>query len=142
VLVFNQSAHPAWIAFPSNRPWQLLDHRTYNGWANAWIVPAGTTTVTMLFWPQLLSFLGYGVLIITFGWLTVAALRQRSVRNISVGHHASHPAINNSATNTSTSNHTARTISVNHVRHTTAPHELHHFVIQRFVRLRKRLLGK
>ncbi len=73
----SQSYDPAWIAFPSNRPWQLLDHRTYNGWANAWIVPAGTTAVTMLFWPQLLSFAGYGVLVVTLGWLAVATLRQR-----------------------------------------------------------------
>jgi hypothetical protein len=112
LVVLDQSAHPAWIAFPSNRPWQLLDHRTYNGWANGWIVPAGTTTVTMLFWPQLLSFFGYGVLIITFGWLSIAALRQGKAPQNTV------------------------------VSHTTASHELHHFVLQHFKKLRKLLLGK
>lgn len=116
VLTLSQSHDPAWIAFPSNRPWQLLDHRIYNGWANAWIVSAGTTAVTILFWPQLLSFFGYGVLIATFGWLSITALRQPT-KSVTGPTKHSGGYVGSSKT-------------------------LDYFVIRRFKQLRKKLLGE
>lgn len=68
-----QSHHPAWLAFPLSKPWQMLEHVEVNGWANGWIVPEeyqdGKTRVVILFWPQLLSFAGFILLILTFIYL-------------------------------------------------------------------------
>ena len=71
LLTFSQSYDDAWIAFDWQNPRQRFEHVQYNGWANAWVVPRGEHHIVMLFWPQLLAFLGYGVLIITFVVLTL-----------------------------------------------------------------------
>jgi hypothetical protein len=53
---------------------QLLTHRRFNNWANAWELPAGYHEVIIIYWPQLLSFGGYLLLIITFLFLFPLAL--------------------------------------------------------------------
>ena len=45
-----------------------LEHVKVDGWANGWIVPQ-SGTVTIFYWPQLLEFLGFGVLGLTMALL-------------------------------------------------------------------------
>ncbi len=68
VLVLSQGFDKAWLAFtiPAN-PLQLANYKTlehvhYNTWANAWLLPKGESEVMIFYWPQLLSFIGYGLL--------------------------------------------------------------------------------
>lgn len=65
LVVLSQSYDPAWVAFNTQNPFQVFKHVTYNGWANGWILPQGEHTIIMLYWPQLLIFLGLGFLLIT-----------------------------------------------------------------------------
>jgi hypothetical protein len=72
-LVFLQSYDRGWIAFPALAPWKVLEHVKYNGWTNGWIVPAGQKSmrITILYWPQLLTYIGFGILLTTLaglGW--------------------------------------------------------------------------
>ena len=48
-----------------------------NGWANAWKIPSGTTTVTFMYMPQMLTFLGYGFI----GIATLALFLDWLLRN-------------------------------------------------------------
>lgn len=41
-----------------------------------------TTEVVIFYWPQLLEFLGFGVLIIGGGWLGVILFRERGVSRV------------------------------------------------------------
>jgi hypothetical protein len=66
LLVLPQSFDNGWIALTRARQ---PKHVLYNGWADAWLLPPGEYRVVLLYWPQLLSFLGYGVLLVTFVWL-------------------------------------------------------------------------
>lgn len=59
VLVLDESFGDGWIALSRTDGLRRLDRVKFNNWATAWIVPAGTTTVTILYWPQLLSIVGY-----------------------------------------------------------------------------------
>lgn len=83
-LTFLQAYDSGWLAFPSLQPWKRLEHVKYNGWANAWIIPTAdnnstdtanaitTQRITIMYWPQLLTFVGFGVLLTTLiglGWL-------------------------------------------------------------------------
>lgn len=68
-IIFNQSYSPGWVAFSDGK---LLDHVLVNNWANGWQIndQATTTTsrqqsITLLYWPQYLQFLGFGLLIMT-----------------------------------------------------------------------------
>ena len=70
LLVLPQSFDKGWVALTAFRQPQ---HTLYNGWANAWLLPSGEYRVVLLYWPQLLSFLGYGLLIGAAVWL----LKQR-----------------------------------------------------------------
>jgi hypothetical protein len=69
-LVFNQSYTPSWLTFyfSSLRPIFLKDHALANNWANSWSLPQNlpqNTIIYILFWPQLLEFLGFALLIPT-----------------------------------------------------------------------------
>lgn len=95
----SQSYDQGWIAFPGWRFWDRYEHVKYNGWANGWLIEEGagsvTTdpdgasgqpesapdneqpiTVTILYWPQLLSFVGYGLLVGTLGAFAIVFVRQ------------------------------------------------------------------
>jgi hypothetical protein len=87
VVVLSQSFDQGWLGFkaPSN-VWQVthykvLPHLTFNGWANAWMVPEGETKIMLLYWPQLLGFAGYGLLGITVIYFAVTWRRSHSVKN-------------------------------------------------------------
>ncbi|MDQ5951224.1 MAG: hypothetical protein QG639_501, partial [Patescibacteria group bacterium] len=68
-IVLNQAYDKGWIAFPRMSPWKLLPHTKFNGWGNAWLVPANASQVTVIFWPELLVLTGYSFLIVTSFWL-------------------------------------------------------------------------
>ncbi len=72
LVVLPQSFDKGWIAFSLKSPLHLFKHLTYNGWANAWMLPAGDYEVVVLYWPQLLSFAGYGLLFATLVGFAVA----------------------------------------------------------------------
>lgn len=78
ILVLPQGYDIGWIAFPAGQPWRGYDHFSYNGWANAWDVSSGTAAnITVLYWPQLLAYVGFGVLLLTLVWLAIGARRYR-----------------------------------------------------------------
>ena len=91
IFALPQAYNNLWLAFarPANKPflttdYQLLPHYKYNGWANAWMVPdPGEYEVIIIFWPQLLTFLGYGMLIMTFIYFFFAltpVLRRKKIK--------------------------------------------------------------
>ena len=66
-LVLNQSYSPGWIAFyfDSYHRLNLLSHIKINNWANGWEISNDTnSTVYIIFWPQILEFLGFILLLI------------------------------------------------------------------------------
>jgi hypothetical protein len=71
VMTLSQGYNPGWIAFPSLRPWQQLEHVIYNGWANGWVLDTSLAAqeLTILYWPQLLLWIGLLALGIVAGWL-------------------------------------------------------------------------
>ncbi len=93
VFTLSQSYDTGWIAFPGWKFWDQYEHIKYNGWANGWIIDSvGQETmnsssnetdhqpviITILYWPQLLSFLGYGLLLGTFVTLGIQLLRSKT----------------------------------------------------------------
>lgn len=66
LISLSQGFDQGWIAIN----WQgltrvkVLPHLRLNGWANAWQVPAGEHKLIIIFWPQLLQFGGFALLII------------------------------------------------------------------------------
>lgn len=73
-LILNQSYSQFWTAFYFDgiKPIFLKDHVLANNWANAWLIPQNydlSSTIYILFWPQLLEFLGFALLIPTFIWI-------------------------------------------------------------------------
>lgn len=82
-LVLPQSFDKGWLAlyFDGLKPIILKDHVLVNNWANAWLIsqPADqaqcescmdntektSTTVYVIFWPQILEFIGFGLLFFT-----------------------------------------------------------------------------
>jgi len=81
LLLLSQSYHAGWIAFPGAQFWKQYEHVTYNGWKNGWII-TGTEagqqlSITIFFWPQLLSFIGYGLLVLTFTTLIGMTVKEK-----------------------------------------------------------------
>ncbi len=68
--VLNQSFNGGWLAFYFDglKPVFLKDHVLVNNWANGWRLASTESAATsyyILFWPQILEFLGFGLLGIT-----------------------------------------------------------------------------
>lgn len=72
-LVLPQSFHKGWVAFYFDglKPIFLKNHILFNNWANAWELPENinTSKIQVIFWPQLLEFLGFGLTIFTLIWV-------------------------------------------------------------------------
>ncbi|MBI4130556.1 hypothetical protein HY468_04520, partial [Candidatus Roizmanbacteria bacterium] len=74
-----------WLAelFPPLFGKQLTEHVLVNNWANGWVLPSEETqnsklkiqnetteqTVKIIFWPQYLEYIGFGLLILSFLYL-------------------------------------------------------------------------
>ena len=72
-LIFSQSFDSGWLAFYfDNFKLKFLPHFLVNNWANGWAIPESSfqnpVSVYILFWPQLLEFIGFGLLIGIFIW--------------------------------------------------------------------------
>lgn len=65
-LILNQTYQDGWKAYQLKNwiPVELKEHIRINNWANGWKVDS-SGTVIIIFWPQLLQFLGFGILILT-----------------------------------------------------------------------------
>lgn len=89
-LILSQSFHPGWLAyevsssqsavrgflhktFPYLFGKRLTNHVLVNNWANGWILDQpkldARRSVYILFWPQLLEFLGFALLPLPFLWI-------------------------------------------------------------------------
>lgn len=74
-IILYQSYSPEWIAFYFNglKPVFLKDHVLINNWANGWKLPSTindkSSTIYIIFWPQILEFLGFILLIPAFIWI-------------------------------------------------------------------------
>lgn len=71
-LVLPQSFHKGWIAFyfNKNKPVFLKNHSIFNGWANTWdISNINNKTIYIVFWPQVLEFFGFILLLCPLFWL-------------------------------------------------------------------------
>ncbi|MBU1129693.1 hypothetical protein KKE45_00035, partial [Patescibacteria group bacterium] len=72
ILIFNQSFDSDWIAFYFNgiKPVFLKNHILINNWANGWEIVRNadlhSLQIYIFFWPQLLQFLGFALLILAF----------------------------------------------------------------------------
>jgi len=68
-LVLPQSFHQGWLAFYFDgvKPILLKNHVLANNWANAWELSANinTSQIHIIFWPQILEFLGLGLTVFT-----------------------------------------------------------------------------
>jgi hypothetical protein len=60
VLELSQGFEKGWLAFRVGRRLEKLNHIRVNGWANGWEL-SGDSKIIILFWPQILEFLGIGV---------------------------------------------------------------------------------
>lgn len=72
-LILYQSYAPEWLAFyfTNLRPVLLSKHTLINNWANGWELPqdltrqrANAPTIYIFFWPQILEFIGLGLLLL------------------------------------------------------------------------------
>lgn len=72
-LVLSQSFDPGWTAwekistFPYYR--QLKNHVLVNNWANGWTLEGNEKNVVVFFWPQILEWIGFGLLPLPFVWI-------------------------------------------------------------------------
>ena len=76
-LLFPQSFHQGWIAFYFKGPLPILlkNHIIANNWENSWLIPSTTNgkieshTIHIIFWPQILEFLGFSLIPVIFLWV-------------------------------------------------------------------------
>ena len=82
ILTISQAFSPSWIAWSNGK--RLKDHVLVNNWENGWrlrsdetgtTAPKGTENIVIVFWPQYLEFLGFGLLI--FAFLLILGLPHR-----------------------------------------------------------------
>lgn len=59
-LILPQSFDKGWIAITDN--FKLLDHYEISNWANGWQIEGDPEKVYIIFWPQILQFIGFGAL--------------------------------------------------------------------------------
>lgn len=95
ILKLSQSYDEGWMGYKINSrsmpffAWvggQKLEHVKVNGWANGWIIDDGQCldecSVTMIFWPQYLQWLGFGILGLSVVSLTAMSLRRAGARRL------------------------------------------------------------
>ena len=69
-LILSQAYQPGWKAYANGK--ELKNHVLVNNWANAWLLDNLTIQqfnnspkITIIFWPQYLEFIGFGVFVIS-----------------------------------------------------------------------------
>lgn len=62
LVVLGQGYEDGWVAIKDGK---VLNHFKFNSWANSWTV-SGSGKVYIFFWPQMLEFAGFGLLISAF----------------------------------------------------------------------------
>jgi len=67
LVTLSQGYHQGWVAVTLS-DFKVLPHVQYNGWANAWLLPKGQSSIMIFFVPQLLNTIGYVVLGIAGVW--------------------------------------------------------------------------
>lgn len=79
-IILSQSYHKGWLLFDSSEfPFRKINnHFIVNNWANGWGIDKSTEKVLIFFWPQLLEFLGFGIMVITVGALIVVKIRSKN----------------------------------------------------------------
>jgi hypothetical protein len=72
VFVHNQAFESGWMIMCGLSPCKG-QHVLVNGWANGWVVDSSidTTTIKVIFWPQVLEYIGLGVLFISGAMLFI-----------------------------------------------------------------------
>lgn len=76
LLVLDQSYEDGWMVFDGSLLGRKAKHVKVNGWGNGWLIEGGVEKVLIFYWPQILEWIGLGVLIV----VAVIALWSRSVR--------------------------------------------------------------
>ncbi|KKU89115.1 MAG: hypothetical protein UY18_C0003G0002 [Microgenomates group bacterium GW2011_GWF2_47_9] len=66
LLKLSQGYEEGWVGVESFDFTQNLRHVKVDGWANGWVVPEGEGEIVIFYWPQMLEYLGFGLLIGTF----------------------------------------------------------------------------
>ncbi len=67
IIILNQAFEKNWKAWANGK--ELKDHVLVNNWANGWLInneQLNNGTVFIIFWPQYLEFLGFGLMILGF----------------------------------------------------------------------------
>jgi hypothetical protein len=73
-LLLRQSYHPGWTAYQDGK--ELTDHILIDNWANGWKLDnPGNKNIVMIFWPQYLEYVGFGLLIMNFVFILL--IRER-----------------------------------------------------------------
>lgn len=86
LVVLDQAYGEGWQAFLSDNsalPFlgKRLDHKKVNSWANGWLVPKGKSAITVVYIPQYLEFIGFGMLLITFILLFKPSRKKGAVKS-------------------------------------------------------------
>lgn len=70
LLILSQASDAGWvaIAFQNGSSHFLNNKVAVNNWSNGWLIGNGALTVYIIYWPQLLQILGYGLFIVGLVW--------------------------------------------------------------------------
>ncbi len=77
-LILSQAYHQGWLAW-EGKPFlgKRLEHVLVNNWENGWIIEEEDTPVYILFWPQLLEYFGFFLLLATLTGVGVYCLKKK-----------------------------------------------------------------
>lgn len=62
IYYLSEAYNPGWLAFSNGK---ILPHVKVNNWANGWLLDNESNNIQVIFWPQYLEFLGFGLLVLT-----------------------------------------------------------------------------
>jgi hypothetical protein len=83
VVVLSESFNKGWIPFCGIKPCQA-EHVYVNNWANGWILNQdyAENDIVFIFWPQLVQYAGYLILVITTITLILSETRKKKNTNL------------------------------------------------------------
>ncbi len=74
VLVLSQAYHQSWKAYlPTGK--EIKEHVLVNNWENGWVLEGKQSKIYLIFWPQYLEYLGFGLLGVALIWVAVSRRR-------------------------------------------------------------------